>query len=1595
MAITDSQKVDYLFKKLGYGVAKTDTSTAKSPANESVSSPLLIRSDTLWTQSDQIVNVSVLPTANTATVSLYRDTLSSTIQTTNDGTSATNRTWKTNLTDWIGPEFGAGYAVKVYTGISGSGTPQSLTALPADGSGNNDGWYFDYQSGVLNFADTNVPTTIGVAVYVSGARYVGTKGLSTVGNLTVGANISTGNITASGNIYGNFIGTATTSNVSMYDAFTVTTTNATYYPQIVDKTTGNGATYTAGTLTHNPSTGVLAATQFSGAGNFTTAVVTNLSSANAQITGGNATTLTNFSGTTGQATNFSSGNASITGAQTYIGTGSTLIANIYAGTSYFTNLSSANARIVTGYADSFPIGANTRATGAFTSLATNGIATHTGGVDATSTSSGQLQVTGGVGITGNLWVGGNIYAANIIATTQSVITIIDPLLYLQASNPLGTYNYDIGFYSDYSAPYYAHTGLARNVNANVWTFFSNVASEPNATTVNWNDTGLIYDTVKAGALLLANTTAATGFTSLTGGALQVSGGASVQGALYALGLNATTGNITTLQSTNFSTGNAAITGSQTYIGTGSTLIANVYAGTGYFTNLSVANISGITNEAVTTLVATNFSSGNAVISGGYISSLTNAAITTATLTNTTATNLYSGNVFLNGGYIQNLANVTTALGYITSLNSTTGNVTTLQSTNFSTGNARITGGYADNYPIGANTAATGAFTSLVNSGVHISNGNLVAASGTTSTSSTTGALVVVGGVGISGKTYTSDTITALGNIVAASTTTSTSTTTGALVVLGGAGIAGNVIAGGQVQAALGLYSVGSFNGGYSDGTVVDYVSTNGRISVGPSDNLTFYAGGPAATQTLQISSTGILTATGNVVAASGTASTNTTTGALVVVGGTGISGALNVGGVIVANGNVVAASSTASTSTTTGALVIAGTGGIGIGGNINAGVFGTSIHNLRGNVLIGQGSIAASADSAITINENTDTPITSNATVHLSAMTSKSAIYGADSFGTTATSIFFGRHARGNSTTPSAVQANDALAGFVGKGYGASSFAYTTSLSQYPGLAIFANENHTDTAQGTYLAFGSTPNGSVNAVTGFTLAANGNVVILTGTTSTAPTSGALVVQGGVGIGGALNVTGNISTFGAGLTTSASTGYVFNETATTVNAFGAATTLAIGNASGTTTISGITKHSGNLVAASGTTSTSSTTGALVVVGGIGVSGNINVGSNLVVTGTTTHTGATTFSSTITSTGNLVAASQTNSTSSTTGAVVVVGGMGVMANVYHGGATVLGSNRTAGYDTIVQGKNDASLIWARSGTTYDQVIIGNSATTSTLITGAKLIVNSTDSMLIPGGTTAQRPSSTGGTDVVGMLRFSTASNTIEYYTGTQWATPSAAFAIITDEQFNGDGTTTVFTLGGSSTTAATIVSINGIVQIPTLSYGVSGVTLTLTEAPQSGDLIDVRRLSSTTTVTSVASTNGFMQVAADNSALQIWTGSSNTTVTTYWEPGGAKVNSSANTAVASANVATAIDSFSTTAYRSARYIVQVTNGAKYQVSEALVLHDGITPGVVEYGIVQTNGNLGLLTATIASTTLTLNFISTFASSSIRITKDYNLI
>lgn len=206
MAITDAQKVDYLYKKIGAGVAKTDTSAFKSPSNEANASPILTRGDTIWQQSVSIP--ATIPGSNSSVVTLYADSVSTTVECTLDTTvSGTNRTWLTNRQDWISSEFGATYQVKVYAAPAGNAAPQTYgTQLFSDGSGNNDSWFFDYQAGILNFPDTNVPTTLtGKKIYISGARYIGQKGLTsfpgttTFGNITVTNNaLVSGNIAVSG-----------------------------------------------------------------------------------------------------------------------------------------------------------------------------------------------------------------------------------------------------------------------------------------------------------------------------------------------------------------------------------------------------------------------------------------------------------------------------------------------------------------------------------------------------------------------------------------------------------------------------------------------------------------------------------------------------------------------------------------------------------------------------------------------------------------------------------------------------------------------------------------------------------------------------------------------------------------------------------------------------------------------------------------------------------------------------------------------------------------------------------------------------------------------------------------------------------------------------------------------------------------------------------------------------------------------------------------------------------------------------------------------------------------------------------------------------
>ena len=77
---------------------------------------------------------------------------------------------------------------------------------------------------------------------------------------------------------------------------------------------------------------------------------------------------------------------------------------------------------------------------------------------------------------------------------------------------------------------------------------------------------------------------------------------------------------------------------------------------------------------------------------------------------------------------------------------------------------------------------------------------------------------------------------------------------------------------------------------------------------------------------------------------------------------------------------------------------------------------------------------------------------------------------------------------------------------------------------------------------------------------------------------------------------------------------------------------------------------------------------------------------------------------------------------------------------------------------------------------------------------------------------------------------------------------------------------------------------------------------------------------------------------------------------------------------------------LDSFSTTTYRSAKYLVQVSSGSAYELLELTLIHDGTTVYLSQYGNIKTGATLSVFDATISTGTLSLlatpnNAVTTF--------------
>lgn len=963
------------------------------------------------------------------------------------------------------------------------------------------------------------------------------------------------------------------------------------------------------------------------------------------------------------------------------------------------------------------------------------------------------------------------------------------------------------------------------------------------------------------------------------------------------------------------------------------------AGGEIFGTISTANVALYENVTATTTNATFYPQFTDRATTGNSSAFVGAGLTfnpsTNNLSTTTFTGTFSGTASITSGSVTGI----------------TGAASTLVATNFSSGNAQITGGSI--------TGGTGAFTTLT--ATNFSTANAV---------SITGASIGTAAV--------------------------TNFSSGNAFVSGGAI---GMTTGGVVSRVANVYSTTENATNFSTGNAL---ITGGSIT-----------GGTGAFTTLQATNFSAANAVSITGASIGTAVvTNFSSGNIVVTGGS-INGT-TVGATTAASGRfttITGTDTTNATSTTTGAVQIAGGIGVAkdvwIGGNLYvANIFSTSYSVLAvndpllyltanvtypynydiglfsqfvggtANVYQHSGAVRDATDdtwkffSGVAAEPTTTIDFTSaiydkvrageltlsNTTAATSTSTGALVVSGGTGIGGAlyvGGQIFAAGVINGTATTANV-------------GIYATQTATSTNATFYPTFTDRSTTGNSSNFFGTGLTFNpSTNNLATTTFTGtFSGTASitsGSVTGITGAASTLVATNFSTGNAQITGGSVTGITGSASTF---TTTNLSTGNAQITGGAISNATGAFTTLSASN---------------NFYVSQTTNSTSANTGAAVILGGVGIGGSLYTQGIIV------------------STGNVVASNTAESSSTVTGALVSRGGLGVASNVFVGKAATFNSTQTSGADFKVAGVGSTNLLWAKPGT-YDQVLIGNSATAGTFVTGAKLQINSTDSILLPVGTNAQRPGSSGGTDTVGMFRYNTTQNGIEYYGGSTpgWQSVTTQFTVISDEQFNGDGITTVFTLSDSQTTNSCIVSINGVIQIPTLAYAVTGgTTLTFTEAPASGDVIDVRKLTTTATVTQIASQNGYMQFITDNNGAYVYTGSSSTAATTYWDTSGAKVGAIANVSVASANTPTTIDTMATGTYRSAKYVVQVTNGANYQVMEALMISNGTTATVTVYGTVQTGGNLGVLSATQSGGSALLQFSAANATNNVRITKDYLLI
>lgn len=355
----------------------------------------------------------------------------------------------------------------------------------------------------------------------------------------------------------------------------------------------------------------------------------------------------------------------------------------------------------------------------------------------------------------------------------------------------------------------------------------------------------------------------------------------------------------------------------------------------------------------------------------------------------------------------------------------------------------------------------------------------------------------------------------------------------------------------------------------------------------------------------------------------------------------------------------------------------------------------------------------------------------------------------------------------------------------------------------------------------------------------------------------------------------------------------------------------------------------------------TASSSTSTGAVVVTGGVGIGGALNVGGAAAVTGN------------LTITGNLIVNGTTTTVNSTTvtldDPILTLGGdtapgtddskdRGIEFR-WHNGTNAkvgfFGFDDSTGYLTFIPDATNTSEVFSGTpgdiqATNFRGALIGNAdtATSAGKWTTARTLSFTGD---VTGSSSVD-----GSANVATALTLANSGVTIGTYNNVTVdvkgrVTSGSNVSYLTSES------DTLATVTGRGATTSTAVSFTN----SSASTNTTSGAVVVTGGVGVGGAVNVGGNLTVNGVTRDALSNGV--VITDENVVQ---------------------------ATVATTTGTVVDSWAIATYRSAKYIVQITQGSNYQVSEILVLHNGTTTTMTEYAVLETSGALGTFTTDVSS-------------------------